>query len=60
MIKELNLSKDIIFLGKQENLANVFNVMDIFILSSFIEGIPLAVIEAMYMNIPVIATDVGD
>lgn len=59
LIKELNLSKDIIFLGKQEKLANVFNVMDIFILSSFIEGIPLAVIEAMYMNIPVIATDVG-
>lgn len=59
LIKEFNLSKDIIFLGKQENLADIFNIMDIFILSSFIEGIPLAVIEAMYMNIPVIATDVG-
>lgn len=59
LIKEFNLSKDIVFLGKQENLANIFNIMDIFILSSFIEGIPLAVIEAMYMNIPVIATDVG-
>ncbi len=59
LIKEFNLSKDIVFLGKQENLANVFNIMDIFILSSFIEGIPLTVVEAMYMNIPVIVTDVG-
>jgi len=59
LIKEFNLSKDIVFLGKQENLANIFNIMNIFILSSFIEGIPLTVVEAMYMNIPVIATDVG-
>ena len=43
----------------QDTIKKTLNESDIFILPSFAEGIPVALMEAMAMGIPVIATYVG-
>ncbi len=60
-ITELNLDKDIVFLGKipHGQLRNILSVMDIFLMTSTAEGTPLVILEAMSMGIPVVATNVG-
>lgn len=59
LVCSLGLSGKIFFLGKKDNIADYLNIIDIFVLSSFLEGIPLAMLEAMYMQVPVIATEIG-
>ena len=59
LIKDLDLSEKVLFLGKKDNVADYFNIMDIFVLSSVFEGLPLAMLEAMYMRVPVVAVDIG-
>lgn len=55
----LGLDDDIIFAGKVQNLQEVLSVMDIFLMTSRSEGTPLVILEAMAMEIPVVAPDVG-
>jgi glycosyltransferase involved in cell wall biosynthesis len=47
------------FLGHQEDVRDTYHAFDIFVQASDTEGIPNAVLEAMALEIPVIATDVG-
>lgn len=56
---ELNVSDSVHFLGKVEGCANYYNIMDVFALSSLSEGIPLVILEAMQMGVPVVSTRVG-
>lgn len=57
----LGLERHIIFTGSfpREEMKNIYSLMDIFILPSLTEGFGLALVEAMAMGIPVIATNVG-
>lgn len=48
-----------IFAGWQVDTAPYYALMDIFVLPSFFEGLPCVVLEAMAMQKPVIATNVG-
>jgi glycosyltransferase involved in cell wall biosynthesis len=57
--KALNVDKKVIFTGIRTDMGNMYNLMDIFVLSSLSEGLPLVVLEAMAMQKPVIATTVG-
>ena len=57
--RELNLEKNIFFLGRKENVSNCLNASDIFILASLWEGFGLAIVEAMACGLPVITTNVG-
>jgi glycosyltransferase involved in cell wall biosynthesis len=58
-IKELNLQKNVILLGRLTNVkAHLIN-SDIFIHSSRGEGCSNAIIEAMAVGLPVIASDTG-
>jgi len=54
---ELNLKKDIHFLGFQKNPFKFISKSKIFVLSSFHEGFPNALAEAMACGIPVLSTD---
>ncbi len=53
------MSDSIIFLDFKENINEYYSALDIFVLPSIIEGTPMALIEAMSIGIPVIATKVG-
>jgi glycosyltransferase involved in cell wall biosynthesis len=47
------------FAGLQQNVNAFYSAMDIYLSSSIFEGLPLALLEAMAMHLPVVATSVG-
>ncbi|MCI0416746.1 glycosyltransferase [bacterium] len=55
----LNLNEVVHFTGLQENVAPYYSAMDIYMSSSIFEGLPLTILEAMAMRLPVVATSVG-
>jgi glycosyltransferase involved in cell wall biosynthesis len=48
------------FLGFREDTVALLKIMDVFVLSSIDEGLPMAMIEAMAAKTPVVVTDVGE
>jgi glycosyltransferase involved in cell wall biosynthesis len=58
-VSGLGLEKNIEFLGYREDIPQLLQAMDIFILPSLSEGTPLSILEAMASQKPVVATDVG-
>jgi glycosyltransferase involved in cell wall biosynthesis len=54
------LSDRIHFLGLRPDVANLLGGADIFVLPSLSEGLPLALLEAMFAGRPIVATSVGE
>lgn len=54
----LNISKNIIFLGYRDDVAQLYQLADILVASSHTEGLPINIIEAMASGLPIIATNV--
>lgn len=59
LARQLGIEKSVIFLGRRSDLANIYASLDVFVLPSLSEGMPLAVLEAMAAKRPVVATRVG-
>lgn len=59
LANQLNLSKNIEFLGTRTDIEEILSKQDIFLLISNWEGFPISVLEAMRSGLPVIASDVG-
>jgi glycosyltransferase involved in cell wall biosynthesis len=47
-------------LGLRSDIAAILAAADIFVLPSLSEGLPLALLEAMFAGCPIVASDVGD
>lgn len=58
-VQNLNLNDSVTFVGNVTDVENYLCNADIFLLSSIYEGIPLAILEAMAAELPIIATNVG-
>ncbi|MDT0686559.1 glycosyltransferase [Autumnicola psychrophila] len=59
VFNNLNLEGKVFFPGLQTEVKPFFEAMDIFMMSSSFEGLPIALLEAMSMECAVIATDAG-
>ena len=58
MAADLGLEKPCKFVGFQDNMAEIYALMDVFVLPSHREGFPRSLMEASAMGVPSIATDI--
>lgn len=57
-VKELGLSEKVYFLGVRKDVNNLLQAMDIFVLPSLFEGLPVVAVEAQAMGIYCILSDI--
>ena len=57
--RDLGVEHRVSFLGWKREMAAVYRTLDAVVLTSFNEGTPVTLIEAMAAGIPVVATEVG-
>lgn len=54
----LGLQNRVQFLGHREDVPEILAAADLFVFPSFYEGLPGAVIEAMALGLPIVASDI--
>lgn len=59
LVEELELDDKVLFLGKRSDINQLYQAMDVFILPSLFEGLPVVLVEAQASGIPVIASSEG-
>ena len=59
LARELDLSEDVLFLGKQDGLPVLLNSADIFVIPSQSESFGLSALEAMACGLPIVSSSVG-
>ena len=57
---KLKLDGNVNFLGFRKDILRILAAMDIFVMPSLDEGLPIAMLEAMAVGLPVIVTPVGE
>jgi glycosyltransferase involved in cell wall biosynthesis len=60
LVHELGLQEHVALLGQRNDVQDLLFASDIYVSASSIEGMSVAILEAMSSGLPVIATDVGD
>lgn len=58
-VAELGIQDQMVFAGFRQDAIRCINTFDIFVLSSLYEGLPIALLEAMALGVPPVATAVG-
>ncbi|MEA5578492.1 glycosyltransferase family 4 protein, partial [Anabaena sp. UHCC 0451] len=58
-LEELGVGERVKFLGERADIPDLLEAADIFLLPSHVEGMPLAIMEAMAKGLPVIATAIS-
>ncbi len=59
LVREKGLTKDVCFLGKQNQVQDFLNCADVLLLPSDIESFGLAALEGMACGVPAVCSDVG-
>lgn len=57
-VKDLQLADDVLFLGVRTDIPDLLQAMDIFVMPSLFEGLPVSLVEAQCTGLPVLVTDV--
>lgn len=55
--KSLGIIDQVIFLGSRTDVAELLQAIDVFVFPSLFEGIPMALIEAQAVGLPIVASD---
>jgi N-acetyl-alpha-D-glucosaminyl L-malate synthase BshA len=59
LVSDFGLDQDVLFLGKQDNLEELYSISDLMLLLSQKESFGLVLLEAMACGVPCIGTNVG-
>lgn len=57
LAKELNVERDVIFLGTRHDIPDLLQAMDVMIMPSFYEGFPVTLVEAQASGLPCVVSD---
>jgi glycosyltransferase involved in cell wall biosynthesis len=57
--KEIDVEDIVFFLGFREDIPQILASLDLFVLSSYLEGLGSSIMDAMASRLPVVATNVG-
>jgi glycosyltransferase involved in cell wall biosynthesis len=57
--RELNVEDIVFFLGFRKDIPKILTSLDLFVLSSYLEGMGSSILDAMACRLPVVATKVG-
>ena len=57
IVKEKNLDKNIHFLGFRKDIPRLLKISDLSVTTSKREGLPVNILEAMYVGLPIVATN---
>jgi glycosyltransferase involved in cell wall biosynthesis len=59
MAADLGIERHVVFTGFIENIPEIYSFTDVAVLSSWSEGLPQSILQAMASGVPVVATKVG-
>jgi len=59
LAKELNLGRNVIFTGLRKDVGAFLNIFNLLVVSSVEEGLNSTILDALALEIPVVATDAG-
>ncbi len=59
LASKLGIAKQVRFVGSRSDVPEVLRAFDVFAMPSFHEGTPFALLEAMAMGLPIVASQVG-
>lgn len=59
LARKLDVGNNIVFTGNQKDIITILSLIDIFVLPSLWEGLPITILEAMAMKKPVVVTNVS-
>ena len=57
--REHGVAGNVLFLGRRTDMRSVYSCFDILVLPSYVEALPVCLLEAMAASVPVVATRVG-
>lgn len=55
---ELGIGSRVLFLGRRDDIGTLLELADVFVFPSLFEGLPVALVEAMFFSLPCIASEI--
>lgn len=56
-VQEYNIDSNVVFLGNRSDVNRLYQAMDVFVMPSLFEGIPVVGVEAQFANLPCFFSD---
>jgi glycosyltransferase involved in cell wall biosynthesis len=60
LIMKLGISQKVHLAGFRQDAIQIMKLFEVFVLCSINEGLPIVILEAMSLGVPIVSTDVGD